>query len=586
MSVLETPRLMFRGQITFDPIVTNNRPTQYDENDARTVFNGGDVAAFRTAAIAAVFRNGQAGNWNPDGTHRSTFFNTRITGVDIGNGPITADPIVECPVSFTGMLVDLEPYHTSSSQLFFDTMGFGIQGGCRVFAPRSARMTGRYINFARNTTYNYIAGFASVVWQTSFPKTAGLRIDQHDSPALRQLAEALEGDDVLGLTVRWNAYRTLYFDSRDPANNANLAQQLQTKLTGGGFQPNPARSEVVGVLGLWRKGEPPSEPGDRALLMVSQDSPMASASARLTADRLTLDLGNSVPETDIDLKKMDLGDLTAVAVGPDGQTVVATLGTFGYAAYDREAYDRTAGIVTLKVDAAAARAAQTADIQLRQTDGTVLLAETALRAIPALPNIYLDQGDSRNLDVLVLDRGVPTGAGVTVTMADPADSSGASVTAETNAQGVATFPITGAKGQLEQFILLPGQVTSIPKFDTQVTTYVNVRTLPADDDIARLPPTWDNVYARVLRNWHAMAPCMDNWLDLGDQSQVKAFASLLRRLTDKANFEAFRFMPVTRDMTAGERTLLYAFLEGKSAPAAALAAKPSQEQLSRAMRRS
>jgi hypothetical protein len=585
MSVLETPRLMFRGQITFDPIVTNNRAAQYDETGARTVFNGGDVAAFRKAAIAAVFRNGQAGNWNPDGTHRSTFFNTRITGVDIGNGPVTADPIVDSPVSFTGMLVDLEPYHTSSSQVFFDSMSFGIQGGCRVFAPRSTRMTGRYVNFARNTTYNYIAGLASVVWQTSFPKADGLRIDQHDSAVLRDFAEALDEDDVLGLTVRWNAYRTLYFDSDNPSNNNGLAQQLQAKLMAGGFQPNPARSEVVGVLGLWRKGEPASEPGDRALLM-TQDSAMASAFARLTADRLTLDLGNSVPETGVDLTKLDLGDLTAVAVGPDGQTVVANLGTFGYDKYNRDAYDRTGGIVTLDVDAGAAQVAQTADIKLRQKDGTVLLAETALRAIPASPNIYLDQGEPSKLDVLVLDRGAPTKAGVTVTMADPADSSGANATVKTNAQGIASFPIKGTKGQLEQFILLPGQVTSIPPFDTQLTTYVNIRTLPADDDIARLAPTWDNVYARVLRNWHAMAPCMDNWLDLGDPNQVKAFASLLHKLTDKANFEALRFMPVTRDMTAGERTLLYAFLDGRSAPAVTLAAKPSQEQLSRAMRRS
>ena len=55
MSVLETPRLIFRGRVTWDPIVTNNSPAQYDENDAETVFSpGADVAAFRQAAIAAM----------------------------------------------------------------------------------------------------------------------------------------------------------------------------------------------------------------------------------------------------------------------------------------------------------------------------------------------------------------------------------------------------------------------------------------------------------------------------------------------------------------------------------------------------
>ena len=57
--------------------------------------------------------------------------------------------------------------------------------------------------------------------------------------------------------------------------------------------------------------------------------------SRLTADQLTLDLANSIPEIDVNLKKHDYGDLTAVAVsaGADGKTVIATLGTFGYDAY-------------------------------------------------------------------------------------------------------------------------------------------------------------------------------------------------------------------------------------------------------------
>jgi hypothetical protein len=591
MSVLETPRLMFRGQITFDPIVTNNQPQQYDESDARTVFAPGEgTAAFRKAAIDAVVGGG---NWNPQGTHRSTFFNTAVVSVDTGSGPSADDPIVNTPVAFIGMLVDLEPYGSTSSQLFFDSMSFGIAGGCRVFAPRTTRMAARYINFGRNTTYNpqinpnVVAGGASVVWQTSFPKQDGLRLDQHDSPVLQKFAQKLEDDDVLGLTVRWNAYLTAYFDSLDPNNNPKLAQQLQAKLNGGGFQPNPARSRVVGALGLWRKGEPPNEPGDRTLLTdeapIMRVAMMGSAFVRLAADSLTLDLGNSVPEIGTDLTKFNLGDLTAVAVGSDGQ-LVATLGTFGYDKYDREAYERAAGIVTIKVDPAAAGAAQTADIQLRKSDKTVVLAEAALRAIAVTPNVYLDEGSSTTVDVQVLARGKSAGAGVKVTMADASGSVATTASATTDARGIATFPVRGVTGQVDQYVLLPGDATSVRQLDPQLVNYLNVRTLPADGKIARLSPTWDNVYASVLRNWHAMAPCMDNWLDLADPDQVKAFASLLRKLTDKANFEAFRFMPVTRDMTAGERTLLYAFLDGMTAAPEAPMPRPSLQQLSRSLR--
>ncbi|HEV7599487.1 MAG TPA: hypothetical protein VGO49_04415 [Bradyrhizobium sp.] len=596
MSVLETPRLYFRGKTTWDPIVTNNRPAQYNEGESKTVFNAAaiDVAAFRKDAIAAVIKTNSAGqqgisNWNPHGTHRSTFYETSVVGVDVGNGTATDDPIVKCPVSLTGMLVDLEPYGALSSQVFFDAMSFGIQGGCQVFAPRSTRMTARYINFARNSV-GFIAGIASVVWQTSFPKAAGLRVEPHHSPALQKLAAALqEDDDVLGLTVRWNAYRTIYFDSVDPTqNNLAVGRQLQTALMGGGFQPNPARSELVGVLGLWRKGEPVSEPGDRALL-TNDTSPLASAHVRLTTDQLVLDFANSVPETGLNLEKLDLGNLTAVAVGADGKTMVSTLGSFGYDRYNREAYQASAGIVTIKVDPAAAQKAQTADIQLRQDNGTVLLAEAALRAIPAVPNIYLDEGESSSLDVQVLDRGKPASSGIAVTMANPLVSSAPKVTNPTNAQGIATFPIAGAAGQVTPYVLVPGQGATIPAGlpDPQLTTYVYVRTRPADANIAQLEPTWDNVHKYVLRNWQAMAPCMDNWLNLGDPEQVKSFAPILRKLTDKANFESFLFMPVTRDMTAGERTLLYAFLDSTPTLTAAARAAPrrrSVAELSRAMR--
>ena len=76
-------------------------------------------------------------------------------------------------------------------------------------------------------------------------------------------------------------------------------------------------------------------------------------------------------------------------------------------------------------------------------------------------------------------------------------------------------------------------------------------------------------------------------LDLGNADQVKSFASTLHKLTDRANFEAFRYMPVTRDMTAGQRTLLYKFLDGTQPLLESLAVaapEPSLKQMSRAMR--
>jgi hypothetical protein len=169
---------------------------------------------------------------------------------------------------------------------------------------------------------------------------------------------------------------------------------------------------------------------------------------------------------------------------------------------------------------------------------------------------------------------VPSGAGIDVMICVMSSDGGtveSSFTLTTDADGIVRFPITGVQGSITLYAPLPGPdpVRPTTGVDPQVNTFMYVRTLPADPDVAVLAPTWDNVYARVLANWKAMAPCMDNWLDLANPTQVWSFGALIQQLTDEAAFENYRFMPVTRDMTAGERALLYNFLNGPAPKAAA-----------------
>ncbi len=575
MSVLETPRILFRGQVAWDPIVTNNKPAFYDEDTAEPVPAQGSVQAFRQRAIQSA----TGSNWNPHGTHRSSFFDSQITGADLGVGVTTDDPFVGAAASFLGMLVDAEPYGSFSSQLFFDTIDFGIAGGCRISCPRNTRFTARYINFTRNSANTMIAGVASVVWQTSFARSDGLVVDPQDSPALCALAEALEREGVLGLTIRWNSYRTVYYNdpclrNGSPESQA-AAQALFAKLQAGGFQPNPARSILVGVIGLWRDGEPASEPGDRALLTIPPGEIVATAHARIDGDRLAIDLSNSISEVDELLSKQDLGRLNVVAVGEDGETLVETLGTLSYPQYDRAAYERGAGIVTLKLTPEALSAAEANDIQVRDGEGNVYLAESALRALPEEHNRYVNDDDPPSpVAVQVYYRGARAMGGVTVTLYD-GNNMNVLGTADTDMGGKVSFDLTPtAGGGVQPYIFGTGPAPA--QLDPQLTPYMYVRTLPADANIGAMQPTWANVYNMVLANWNAMAPCMDNWLMLDDEDQVRAYAPVLKRLTDPGFFEFYCFMPVTRDMTKGERTLLYAFLDAP--PAAARAAFAAGEE--------
>lgn len=592
MSVLETPRIYFRGEVTWDPITTNNYNTNYDEDAGETIYPmvAERVKAFRAQAIAQV----GTGNWNPHGTHRATFFNSVICGFDTGSGVSTRDPFVNAAISLKGMLVDLEPYGAFSSQIFFDQMCFGVDGGYRILAPRTSRITARYINFARNTANAMIAGVASAVWQTSFAKTDGLRVDVFDSAALKGLATALNADDVLGLTVRFNTYRTIYYDNpdltnRSPATTA-AAKELIAKLNGGGFQPNPARSLMVGVIGLWRKGEPAHEPGDRTLTQVAQ-SP-ASAHVRVNAEALAIDLSNSIPEVGKNLTKQDLGTLSIVAVDPNTQAAT-TVGSIGYRQYDRVAYEATAGIVTITLAAGTASTLAGKDIEVRDASGNQLLGELPWRCIPSAPNLYLDEGDQAHATYQVYKRGVPAAASVSLDLyqMDAAGDQPTNVVhTQTDANGILTVPITAGAGSITAYVPSFGASDQPINggINPQVNTYMYVRVRPSDTAVAQLPASWENIYVKVLANWNAMAPCMDNWLMLDDPEQIKAYGAMLKRLTNPANFESYLFMPVTRDMSAGERTLLYKFLDSEPARTLLkLEAAPAHSfaRLSRSMRR-
>jgi len=150
---------------------------------------------------------------------------------------------------------------------------------------------------------------------------------------------------------------------------------------------------------------------------------------------------------------------------------------------------------------------------------------------------------------------------------------------KTDSRGMAKLSLSGISAGITAYVpsFTPDEVPAPPNgLNTQINTYMYVRVLPADLNIAALPPTWPNVYRYVLSNWNAMAPCMDNWLRLDDPAQIRAYTSILKRLTDPAAFEHFRFMPITRDMSVGMRSLLYLWLDSPSDPEAEL---PSRVRL-------
>src|SRR6202035_5335156 len=88
-------------------------------------------------------------------------------------------------------------------------------------------------------------------------------------------------------------------------------------------------------------------------------------------------------------------------------------------------------------------------LDVRAANGSVLLAETALRAAPSTPNLYLGEGESATACFQVYDRGAPAAAQLPVTVYTMS-SDGATIEHQqvltTDANGVLHLPISGTKG--------------------------------------------------------------------------------------------------------------------------------------------
>jgi hypothetical protein len=96
------------------------------------------------------------------------------------------------------------------------------------------------------------------------------------------------------------------------------------------------------------------------------------------------------------------------------------------------------------------------------------------------------------------------------------------------------------------------------QLDTARDPYVSVRVLPADDyaHVGDDELTFGLVYKEVLRYYHLLHPAMSRVLDLSDERVMTAVAGTLLQRTDPAAWLGARYMPRTRDLSAGKRRLL------------------------------
>jgi len=132
--------------------------------------------------------------------------------------------------------------------------------------------------------------------------------------------------------------------------------------------------------------------------------------------------------------------------------------------------------------------------------------------------------------------------------------------------GVAQFPIRYLQPGTAMlgFFPLGMPVETDNNFPGTTTTfYAVIRLLGADNALIDLPDdqiTWPNTYADVLECYNLVYPKMSTIFDLGSESAVEAMAKQILAVTEyPQRFDWTLFMPVTREMSKGKRSLLRRF---------------------------
>ena len=578
MSVLSLPRINFLGACDWNPNTVNNSPTVYDESTAEPVKQKGIpfdgfvrwLIQFNEAA------KGPNGSWNVYGDHSATFVNATVKTCQ--PSPAVHDPLIGKSIQIVGnmrgksstpaRLVDVDPYGSTTSQIFYDTfsvgdrtLGFSAHAACRMFS--------RWPNFQRNLQGLPIAGSMGVIWHTAAKSSDIEWYGVEQSPTLQALREAANASGNQGIVMIFAAYRTLYFkkatwQGKPIKDGKDLSAAYQEGFTDG----NPAESVIAGSVGVWKNGELASAPIARVLApgtpvlppqivlsakravqeLASQEVATASkpvalgpAFAEIDQHRLVvaLDLIATFPEQNSTLAKADLGTFQLQVRSTDG-TLTQIGPPLTPADYGQTAYEATAGIVEVPFTPDQLQALQTGSLEIAQQGkgSTPALAEQPLVTETDQRAVYVDQSQTRPITIKVYQKGqLAAGPTEIQILVAQYDNNGTLITIDDkrlvevlDQQGK---PLTGGVASVKNgiasikvralhpgtcslgFFPFQGQEPPQPpsnNFPGTADFYAAIRTLPFDNKFENLPPDqvvdWNFVYKNVLLNFDVVYPVM------------------------------------------------------------------------------
>jgi hypothetical protein len=519
MSYLGFPRICFQGEFEADPSTINNDPANF--NPSVPITNPG---------------------WNPNGTHRFVIKPCVITGVVRSDGRFVDraadDPFIGGSVATTnlprpGRIVDLDPEEQGRSQLF--GLGLRLRGSDGRVAVEGGMATATLRDLWFGRAPGGMAGAGG------FYQSVLEHLDWRDAPGSSAVAELRDASpDRLSVRFVVHAY--------DVASHAG---------------------RLVGAIGPQMPDEPRSF-ASRALERVGSQLWRAPFAVDAVKGLVSIDLANALPEVAPDGERINLGTLEA------GYSDSANrFQPIGELRYDRGRMRQRSGIEDLGLNSAALAALSGGALVVRRTAGaaqTFVLTEPT-HALIDTESVALRMEPDNRVEVRfrAFSFGSPIANQVISVAAEdgqPTPGLDFDAVLNTDAAGEAVLRLRTVAGGAPSRGLIGGSLYRLAFFTSHGSPArpagtISVRVFERQTPVAA--PTWNNV-APILRDLYArLYPGMRAVMAIGEAAtyRTEAARALIRAALTRP-FEDPGYMPVTRDLSAGQRDLIVRWLDAGS----------------------
>jgi len=635
MSVLGYPRIHFKGRCLLNPATGNNDDVTVNldtanvqlypalaamsDAEARSwLMEGVQCISVINQQVHTYLRCG----WNYFGDMGFEFAGVSVVSAVGADGRWNdSDPVVGQPVWILGsglarkaVICDLDPIGTVFAQIFAG----GVQVGddrVDLLGRHDTRAHSHWVIFRNASTYpgeqNFVG--AGATWQFAIPRDRVELASPRGGSVLDDFREALQTNP--GLVVQFCIYLP-----EPRINDEDLIAMFQK----GCFVSNPAEAYLVGTIGVWEAGELRTDPGGRLLLpppdalnpLLTLPNPitLGPTAARVHADRhvVSLNLITTFPEANFDRPpsaKADVGPVRLGVILPGGGRPIP-LGDPLH--YGNARYEATAGILDIDYDPAAIGPASL-------HAGTLVLLSDWFPGYPILTEahssvtvetddraVYCDVGQSGQISILVRQRGRAPTSDQLVYIWEYQN-----VTYPGGAQARAHTELTpvGQGGTLQHRVCLTprvvfpaGRTAPLPLPFTALRPgslalgftldgmppqgsypwgtgfYAGVRVMPKDD-YSSIPlerrVSWEFIYQNIIRYYYLIYPVMSQVFPLNNEAAMREAADSIVERSDTKLWESTRYMPISRDLSAGKRQLLVEWAESVAATRSGAPPRPS-----------